>query len=299
MDTRQVEIKGQTAHLLLHLLATEAQVTAKQQFHTGLQFVFLLIRYGLHKQVTQFLLELCRSQEEVHLHSFHLLHLEDIGIVACLGVLQVVDLQYLAVVSYLAVQKRHIELTAEATVGEVALYETGTDLVQRECPSAGLTRLGRKHIIGTDFQCGTGVVEEHVLGSNSKSFVTIGTKLQCFRHLDTDFLDIQSLPCHLISGNHGLALVVTGRECSHVCRIPIDGVVIHYVLGGESPTWQVFGLERIHRYVIYHPVVPVSHAGLDIQHGVLFLCHAIDILLQFGNLHVHIHAQQFECVGMP
>ena len=128
MDVGQIKAKRQTLHLALHGVATDAEVTRQEQFHTGLQLC--LLRHSLHQHVTQLFIKLSRSQEEVHLQVINLLHLEHIGIVTGRRILQIIDFQYLTAITDFSIEQRHVELAAESTIVEVVLNKAGLHLVE-------------------------------------------------------------------------------------------------------------------------------------------------------------------------
>ena len=91
-----------------------------------------------------------------------------------------------------------------------------------------------------------------------------------------------------------LLLLVSVGEVLHVLGVALGGVVIDNVRGRECPSREVLDLEVLDGDAVDEEVVPAAYGGLEVDDGPLVGGFAVHVLDDALDLHVNIHAKEFQ-----
>ena len=210
----------------------------------------------------------------------------------------------LRVVAGLGTEEGYGEATVYLALVEVVLHDTYGGLVEVELPTAALAGLSLQYAVGTNVEGAAGVVEHHVLGTDTDTLVATAEDTP-LGELDRDILDVDALPGVPVALSVGIDLrrVVGLRQL--LCRghgIVVTGIRVvedNVAAGRKGPVGQVFNLELVHVYAA-NPVVPRLLDGrLDVDDRWNILCLAVNDALQVGDGHGNVQTQTVELVGHP
>ena len=155
-------------------------VSPHDEFHLRAECSSCCFRSSFHEHVCLLLVPCCFGEEEVEAELVGLLCLEDIHVVAVgLAILHLS--QDVAGVCYLPVEQRHVELASELTVFEVVLYECEVCFVEREAPSSEFASFSRQHVVSSEFERGSALVEEHIVCRYAETLVCAGSDFERLR----------------------------------------------------------------------------------------------------------------------